>query len=103
MMHTGQTSKLGADQPPGRPPMLQADATGHGHGPSWAAEHRDALRALVTEHGSLLVRGLGLRDAAEAEAVFRQLGSLIPEVEAFAPRRRYREGVYSSTKWPHNQ
>ena len=31
--------------------------------PSWAAEHRDALRAVVAEHGAVLVRGLGLRDA----------------------------------------
>ena len=36
-----------------------------GDGPSWAAVHRDAMRAVVTEHGAVLVRGLGLRDAAE--------------------------------------
>src|SRR5262249_58826185 len=36
-------------------------------------------------------------------AVFRQLGSLMAEREAFARRRRYSEGVYSSTKWPPNQ
>src|SRR5262249_54281522 len=55
------------------------------------------------EHGSLLVRGLGLRDAIETEAVFRQLGSLMAEREAFAPRQRYAQGVYSSSKWPPNQ
>jgi len=69
----------------------------------WAAEHRDALRTLVAERGSLLVRGLGLRDVAETDAVFRRLGSLMPETEAFAPRRRYAQGVYSSSKWPPNQ
>src|SRR5215510_12890513 len=85
----------------GKPPMLAVQAPGDAA--RWAAEHRDALRALVTEHGSLLVRGLGLRDKAETEAVFRQLGSLITETEAFAPRQRYAQGVYSSSKWPANQ
>ena len=41
--------------------MLRADAAGDAA--SWAAEHRDALRAVVAEHGAVLVRGLGLRDA----------------------------------------
>ena len=49
--------------------MLRADAAGDG--PRWAAVHRDALRAVVAEHGAVLVRGLGLRDAAEVAAVFR--------------------------------
>jgi alpha-ketoglutarate-dependent taurine dioxygenase len=85
----------------GRLPVLRADAAGDAE--RWAAEHRDALRTLVAEHGSLLVRGLGLRDVTETEAVFRRLGSLMPEMEAFAPRRRYAQGVYSSSKWPSNQ
>src|SRR5439155_7642888 len=55
------------------------------------------------QHGSLLVRSLGLRDVAGTEAVFRRLGSLMTEREAFAPRRRYSHGVYSSSKWPPNQ
>src|SRR5207244_4015220 len=69
----------------------------------WASEHRDALRAAVVEHGSLLVRGLGLRDVVEIEAVFRRLGSLMIEREAFTARRRYSDGLYSSSKWPPNQ
>src|SRR5213596_1593948 len=85
----------------GKLPVLRAEASGDAE--RWAAEHRDALRTLVAEHGSLLVRGLGLRDVAQAGAVFRQLGSLMPEMEAFAPRRRYAQGVYSSSKWPPNQ
>jgi hypothetical protein len=81
--------------------MLRVDATDDV--PRWAAEHRDALRTLVADHGSLLVRGLGLRDVAETEAVFHRLGSLMDEMEAFAPRRRHAQGVYSSSKWPPNQ
>ena len=81
--------------------MLQVVANGEAAG--WAAEHRNSLRAAVTGHGSLLVRGLELRDAAAAGAVFQQLGSPMTEREAFAPRRTYVDGVYSSTKWPPNQ
>jgi len=64
---------------------------------------RDAVRSVVAEQGAMRIRGLELRDAAEAEAVFRQLGTLMTETEAFAPRTRYAPGVYSATKWPPNQ
>jgi alpha-ketoglutarate-dependent taurine dioxygenase len=101
MTPSSPPSPLNVDLRPGKPPLLQAQATDGAA--RWAAEHRNALRALVAEHGALLVRGLGLRDAAETEAVFRQLGSLIPERESFAPRRRYAEGVYSASKWPSRQ
>ena len=101
MTSSSPTAPLNAEFQPGKLPMLSAEAGGNAA--RWAAEHRNALRAFVAEHGSLLVRGLGLRDAAETEAVFRQLGSLMTEREAFAPRRRYSEGVYSSSKWPPNQ
>ena len=86
----------------GKPPMLRADASGDA--PRWAAEHRNALRTVVAEHGSVLVRGLGLREPAEVGAVFAQLTTgLMSEREAFASRRIYSEGVYSSSKWPANQ
>src|SRR5437867_7229540 len=101
MTPTYATSLPSVDLQPGKPPMLRVKATGDAA--RWAAEHRNALRAFVAEHGALLVRGLGLRDATETEAVFRQLGSLMTETEAFAPRQRYAEGVYSSSKWPPNQ
>ena len=100
MTHSPATSLPNVDLQPGKPPVLRARTTDAAR---WAAEHRNALRALVAEHGSLLVRGLGLRDAAETEAVFRRLGSLLAERDTFAPRRRYSEGVYSSSKWPPNQ
>jgi alpha-ketoglutarate-dependent taurine dioxygenase len=101
-MSSSSTLRLGVELQPGRVPMLRADATGDG--PSWAAVHRDALRAVVTEHGAVLVRGLGLRDATEIGAVFRRLASgLMTEREAFASRRTYSAGVYSSSTWPPNQ
>lgn len=93
----------GVDLTPGKPPILRADTTGDA--PGWVGEHADALRAVVAEHGSVLVRGLGLRDAAETGAVFRVLGptGLMAEKEAFAPRQTYSGGVYSSSTWPASQ
>src|SRR5215472_8533788 len=90
MTNSPATSLFNVDLQPGKPPVLQAEVPGDAA--RWVTEHRDALRAFVTEHGSLLVRGLGLRDTAQTEAIFRQLGSLMTEREAFAPRRRYSEG-----------
>jgi hypothetical protein len=101
MTSSSPTSLLKVDLEPGRPPMLLARAAGDAA--RWAAEHKNALRAFVAEHGALLVRGLGLNDAAGTGAVFRQLGSLMTETETFAPRRRFAPGVYSSSKWPPNQ
>jgi alpha-ketoglutarate-dependent taurine dioxygenase len=95
-------STLEIDLQPGRPPMLRAPSSGDAS--AWAAEHRETLRAAVVEHGSVLVRGLGLRDAAEVGSVFRRLANgLMEEKEAFAPRSAYSDAVYSSMKWPANQ
>ncbi|MGY1706510.1 TauD/TfdA family dioxygenase [Geodermatophilus sp. SYSU D00697] len=89
-------------QRPGRPPQLDVDGAGNPAG--WVAAHRDALRAAVTEHGALLVRGLGLADAGTVAAVSDRLSDrLMPELEAFAPREPATGGVYSATPWPANQ
>src|SRR5262245_14286325 len=101
MTHSSSPSLPNVELQPGKPPVLRVSATGDVA--RWAAEHRNALRALAAEHGALLVRGLGLRDKAGTEAAFRQLGNLMTETEAFAPRQRYAQGVYSSSKWPANQ
>jgi alpha-ketoglutarate-dependent taurine dioxygenase len=102
MSSSSSASLLDVHRQPGRAPILRADASGDG--PGWAAEHREALRGVVAEHGSILVRGLGLRDAVEVGDVFRRLSTgLMTEREAFASRRTYSEGVYSSSTWPQNQ
>src|SRR5262245_36447361 len=95
------TSLLNVELRSGKPSMLRVEQGGDMA--RWAEEHREVLRSAVIEHGALLVRGLGLRDAVAAEAVFRRIGSLMPEKEAFAPRRSYSECVYSSSKWPPRQ
>src|SRR4051794_26544180 len=101
-MSSSLTSPPDVDLRPGRPPVLRTGAVGDAT--SWAAEHRDVVRAAVDQHGALLVRGLGLRDVAHAGAAFRALApGLIAETEAFAPRQEHSPGVYSGTKWPQNQ
>src|ERR687895_1051692 len=102
MSSPSQASLFDVELRPGEPPMLRIEAAGDA--PGWAAEHRDALRAVVAEHGSVLVRGLGLRDVAGFGAVARRLATgLMTEKEAFASRRTYADGVYSSATWPQNQ
>ncbi|MEW1748941.1 non-ribosomal peptide synthetase [Streptomyces angustmyceticus] len=96
------TSLPGLESPAGQTPMLRLDTAVDAAG--WVAEHRDALRAAVVEHGALLVRGLGLRHADEVGAVRQRLGLLpVTEKESFAPRQTHSEGVYSSSAWPPNQ
>jgi alpha-ketoglutarate-dependent taurine dioxygenase len=70
----------------------------------WGAEHRDTVRALLAEHGVLLVRGLGVRMAADVALLADQLGSgPMTEREAFAAREAGDGGTYPSTPWPANQ
>jgi alpha-ketoglutarate-dependent taurine dioxygenase len=96
------SSLLGVDLRPGSPPLLRAGATGDPA--AWVAEHREALRAAVVEHGSLLVRGLGLADAGTvADLADRLTDRLVTEREAFAPRQPQPGGLYSATPWPANQ
>ncbi|GGI95126.1 TauD/TfdA family dioxygenase [Streptomyces brasiliensis] len=101
-MSSPLASTLEVELPPDRPPILHVEEPRDV--PGWAAAHREALRAQVTEHGALLVRGLNLRDTGQAGAVFAALaGELMTEREAFAPRRSYGPGLYSSATWPANQ
>jgi alpha-ketoglutarate-dependent taurine dioxygenase len=103
MSYPSQASLLDVDVRPGRPPVVRVDAAGAAQ--SWVTEFRDALHGVIGQYGSVLVRGLGLRDAADTGAVFQRLArhGLMTELEAFAPRQSWGGGVYSSTKWPQNQ
>jgi len=86
----------------GKPPVLRVEPPADPA--EWAGEHRDGLRDIVSQHGAVLVRGLGLGDVDGAAAVFRSLATtLMPEREAFAARERYADGIYSSAAWPSNQ
>jgi alpha-ketoglutarate-dependent taurine dioxygenase len=108
MTHSSLASLLDLELTPGEPPLVRADAGAQDgtSAASWAAGHRNALRAAVAEHGGVLIRGLGLRGAAGAGAVFQRLAvSLMDEREAFAPRQPLTSGpapgtLYSATPWP---
>jgi alpha-ketoglutarate-dependent taurine dioxygenase len=96
------TSLLEVDRQAGRPAVLVIDPPADA--PGWAAAHRDAIRAAAAEHGAVLVRGLPLREPAEAAAVFAELThTLMAEREAFAARQPVAAGVYSPSRWPANQ
>ncbi|MFK0048619.1 TauD/TfdA family dioxygenase [Streptomyces sp. NPDC090741] len=86
----------------GRPAIVTvADASDPA---AWATEHREALYRIVASQGAVLVRGLGLHEAAGAAAVLKILGhDLMSEREAFATRWTYEDRIYSSSKWPPNQ
>lgn len=91
MPSSSLAAPLDVELRPDRPAMLRVDPPQDAA--AWAAEYRDALRAQVTEHGALLVRGLGLKDPDQVGAVFARLaGELLPEREAFAPGRRTERG-----------
>ena len=86
----------------GSPPLLQApEATSAGEAAAWTAAHRVEVRDAVRAHGALVLRGLGLRTAGDMERVSSALvAHRVVEREAFAKRRRYADGVYSSSIWP---
>ncbi|MFF0110563.1 TauD/TfdA family dioxygenase [Streptomyces hirsutus] len=102
MSTSSLAAPLDVELRPDRPALVHIDTPADA--PSWATQYREALRAQVTEHGALLVRGLGLRDMDQVGAVFSRLtGSLMTERESFAPRQEFGPGLYSSTTWPANQ
>ena len=93
---------LDVDLQPGKPPILRAEAPGDV--PGWAAEHKDALRALVAEHGSIWSAASGCATRPRPPQSFERLATtLMTEKEAFARRQVYADGVYSSATWPANQ
>jgi len=72
--------------------------------PSWLAEHRDVLRAMVLDLGAVLVRGLNLATVPDAAAAASALAeALMVEREAFAPRTDHGGGIYATPTWPPDQ
>jgi alpha-ketoglutarate-dependent taurine dioxygenase len=72
--------------------------------PGWLASQRDDVLGQAAEHGWVLVRGLPIDGRASAvAAVAGLLDTPVTELEGFAPRETYRDGVHSSTEWPPDQ
>lgn len=102
MSFTTAARPLAVALEPGGPPLLHVDRATDAT--AWTQEHREALRATVQAHGAVLVRGLGIGDAATAGDVFRVLSTdLVGDREAFAARKEYAAQVYSSSAWPPGQ
>ncbi|GGO48391.1 non-ribosomal peptide synthetase [Streptomyces lasiicapitis] len=88
----------------GRPAVLDLGPAAPSDPVAWAAEHRARLHVTVAQHGALLVRGLGLRDARTVGRVGRELlHEVMTEREGFAARSVLADGVYSSSEWPAEQ
>ncbi len=101
-MSSSEQSPLEIDVQSGKPAIVQVAAGANIA--SWASENAGALRASVTKHGALLVRGLGLQDAAGVSAAFHDLATdLISDREPFAVRSKITEGVFSTTPWQPGQ
>ncbi|MFD5937821.1 non-ribosomal peptide synthetase [Streptomyces griseus] len=88
----------------GRPAVLTLDGPAPEDPAAWAERNAGRVRATVAEHGALLVRGLGLRDADTVGRVGRGLlHQVMTEREGFAPRQRLADGVHTSSEWPADQ
>jgi alpha-ketoglutarate-dependent taurine dioxygenase len=85
----------------GRPPIVHLPAGfGHEAAAEWAGDHRGPLRAVVADHGAVLVRGLRLsRPEQVADMAKRLTGEPMIEREPFARRTSYQPGVYGSSEW----
>lgn len=102
MSYPTTASLLKMDLNPGKPPILYTETPDDVS--AWADEHHRALRTLVAEHGSVLIRGLQLCDADRAGTLLHRLAPApMTDKEAFARRQTYTPGVYSSSAWPPNQ
>lgn len=85
---------------PGALPVLHVPETG-GDAPGRALAHRTEVHRTVTEHGAVLLRGLGIDSPAAMARTAVALGiEPMAERERFAPRREYQPAVYSSSEWP---
>ncbi|MFD7662151.1 TauD/TfdA family dioxygenase [Streptomyces sp. NPDC059788] len=103
--HPAPALEAALELAPGRPPVLHVDAPVAAPAlADWAAEHGPALESVLLRHGAVLVRGLGVRDAAALGRLAEPFtGPTVPEREAFARRRPLGGPVFSSLEWPPDQ
>ncbi len=67
---------------------------------SWIGRYGGDLRALLHEHGAVLVTGLGVRSAQALAEVRDAFGAKPADLrEQFAARSEFGAGVYSSPEW----
>ncbi|GGG13618.1 peptide synthase [Rhodococcoides trifolii] len=81
--------------------VLAADRVGV---TEWITKHRNDVRDALAERGSIVIRGLAAPGADQVTEALSVLGAApTTDREPFAHRRRYADGVYSSTTWPAGQ
>jgi amino acid adenylation domain-containing protein len=99
------SEELGLELSLGKPPILRiTEVVARDRLRAWTDEHRSALEAALLAHGAVLIRGLGVRDAAALAQVAEPMsGAIVPETEAFARRRPLGGPVVSSLEWPPDQ
>ncbi|KPC64235.1 SyrP [Streptomyces chattanoogensis] len=102
---TTAATGLDVEIAPGKPALLRVTETVRPeHAADWIADRRTELDDLVLRHGAVLVRGLGIRDAATLRRAGERLTTLLaPEREAFARRQQLGADVVSSLEWPADQ
>ncbi|MFC5826543.1 TauD/TfdA family dioxygenase [Nonomuraea insulae] len=87
---------------PGKPPILPVSEPVAAA--EWVGEYRALLTEVLLRHGAVLVRGLGVRDAALLGQLSAQLmESTVMDREAFARRHPLGNSVFSSLEWPPDQ
>ena len=91
-------SQLG-DRDGGLPHVIHVDASSR-ETPEWLSEHLDRIRARITSHGAVLLRGFPVDGAQAFGDIFSKiLGSPIPYSERSSPRKTIYNNVYSSTEY----
>ncbi|MES4903975.1 MULTISPECIES: TauD/TfdA family dioxygenase [unclassified Streptomyces] len=101
----GSAAELDLELAPGKPAIVRVtESAAYGRAAEWIGERKAALEAVLLEHGAVLIRGLGVRDAAALGRVGERMsGAVMPEREAFARRRPLGGPVVSSLEWPPDQ
>jgi alpha-ketoglutarate-dependent taurine dioxygenase len=67
---------------------------------AWASEHSNAIRADITLHGAVLLRGTCIEHAREFGDLFATiLGAPLPYSERSSPRTAIHNNVYTSTEY----
>lgn len=70
----------------------------------WVDKHARVLRQVLDEHGAVLVHGLDVREPSSLAGIAGRFGPVLrTEPEPFAQRESYGDGVFSASKWPHDQ
>ncbi len=90
---------------PGRAlPLLAEPSVGRVDLAAWVAGRREWVAERLSEHGGILFRGFGVREAAEFETLVRALsGELLEYSYRSTPRRSVHGQIYTSTEYPAHQ